>query len=74
MNSLYFSYISETCNPDFIDKEGFGCQRYADSKWCSNNGGEGEGWDASWGSLERFAVNGQTAAVCPQCGCADSAI
>ena len=61
--------FSESCNPDFVDIDGDNCRKYIVNEWCSTFGGNGTGWDESYGTFEDFAVNGQTAAVCPQCGC-----
>jgi len=44
------------------------CQRYIDEQWCTENGDYGTAW--RWGSFNDYAnVEGQTARVCPQCGC-----
>ena len=62
-------FLLESCNPDFVDIDGDNCQKYIVNEWCSTFGGNGTGWDESYGTFEDFAVNGKTAAVCPQCGC-----
>ena len=59
----------EICNSDFVDIDGDNCEKYILKQWCSSSGGYGTGWYWNYGSFEDFAVNGQTAAVCPQCGC-----
>ena len=52
-----------------MDIDGDNCEKYRVNEWCSSSGGQGPRWDESYGTFEDFAVNGQTAAVCPQCGC-----
>ena len=52
-----------------MDSDGDNCEEYKVNQWCSSSGGYGTGWDESVGTFEDFAVNGQTAVVCPQCGC-----
>ena len=52
-----------------MDKDGDNCRKYIRRKWCSSTGGYGSGWRSAWGTFEDYAVNGQTALVCPQCGC-----
>ena len=65
---LNLQYFSGTCNPNFVDSDGDDCHRYAIYKWCLPTGGYGPGW--TWTeTFEDYATNGQTAAVCPQCGC-----
>jgi len=44
------------------------CQRYIDEQWCTKDGGKGPNW--RWGDFEKYAdAEGNTALVCPQCGC-----
>merc|ERR1712142_967539 len=44
------------------------CQRYIDEQWCTKDGGKGPNW--RWGDFEKYAdAEGNTAFVCPQCGC-----
>merc|ERR1712042_408379 len=44
------------------------CQRYIDERWCTKDGGKGPNW--RWGDFEKYAdAEGNTAFVCPQCGC-----
>jgi len=46
------------------------CQIYIDEQWCTNEGRYGQGWASRWGSFEDYAdADGNTALVCPQCGC-----
>ena len=63
--------ISAKCNPNFVDSEGENCQDYFDSKYCTSSGGYGQGWNYDWGFFEDYMINGQTAFVCPQCGCSN---
>ena len=68
--SAAFDFVSE-CNPDFVpDFYAPTCQIFAvDLQRCTPSGDYGPGWDASWGTFEDYAVNGETVLVCPQCGC-----
>jgi len=46
------------------------CQRYIEEKWCTEEGDFGPSWKDKWGSFTDYAdANGNTAWVCPQCGC-----
>merc|ERR1712168_1679810 len=48
------------------------CQRYIEEEWCTKDGALGPRWKDHWGSFTDYAdVNGNTALVCPQCGCKD---
>jgi len=63
---------TENCNPNFVDKNGANCAKYREKKWCFPSGGYGHFWgtyDHEGGTMEDYAVNGETALVCPQCGC-----
>jgi len=60
--------VRGTCNPNFVDSVGDDCYQYAINEWCTSTGGYGSGW--IWtDTFDDYATNGQTAAVCPQCGC-----
>ena len=59
------------CNPDFVDSGNTNCQDHIDLDYCTSSGGYGQGWDKNWGTFDNYATNGQTALVCPQCGCSD---
>ena len=61
--------ISGGCNPNFVDRTGDSCQKYADKKWCTSDGNYGESWDIDWGTFQSLEVLDETAFVCPQCGC-----
>ena len=65
----YFEGILEICNSSFTDSSGDDCEKYKNGNYCSTNGDYGSGWQKSWGTFEKYAKNGQTAIVCPQCGC-----
>ena len=52
-----------------MDSAGDNCEEYKINEWCSSSGGYGTRWNESVGTFDDFAVDGQTAAVCPQCGC-----
>jgi len=76
---------SGPCNPSFVDHEGKDCQTYVDSDWCTSNGEYGNEWGNwvfdenavylwdkewnDWGTFELYSDNGQSASLCPQCGC-----
>ena len=65
--------------------EGKHCQTYLDSDWCTSNGEYGNEWGNyffdenavylwdkewnDWGTFELYSDNGQSASLCPQCGC-----
>ena len=57
------------CNSSFTDSNGDNCERYKNKKYCISTGGYGTGWKHSWGTFDKYAKDGQTARVCPQCGC-----
>ena len=57
------------CNSAFTDSTGDNCENYKNKNYCSNTGGYGSGWQRSWGNFTTFAKYGETARVCPQCGC-----
>ena len=66
------NFFSENCNPNFVDKNGANCAKYREKKWCFPSGGYGHFWgtyDHEGGTMEDYAVDGETALVCPQCGC-----
>ena len=58
-------------NPNFTDRDGFNCKDYERNKYCTSTGGYGEGWYRElFGTFEdNRNSNGETARVCPQCGC-----
>jgi len=63
---------SGNCNPNFVDKNGANCAKYQEKKWCMPTGGYGTHWNTyghMGGTFEDYAVNGETALVCPECGC-----
>merc|ERR1719210_1358543 len=59
------------CNPDLVDSWGTNCTLFVDLNWCTSDGGYGTGWDTTWGTFDTAAnlVTGETALVCPECGC-----
>ena len=67
---LTFSKNSD-CDPDWIDKSGDSCVKYKEKSWCTPSGDYGANWpdDDPSETFEKYAKNGQTALVCPQCGC-----
>ena len=62
-------YSLEKCNKSFVDTHGDTCQKYLSRHWCSSTGGYGENWHDGLGSFENYSTNGESALVCPQCGC-----
>ena len=57
------------CNPNFVDSIDETCEDYINKGYCSSNGGYGEWWPYGR-TFEQYAnANGETASVCPQCGC-----
>ena len=53
------------------------CQTYADKKYCTIDGDIGSEWTLEHGTDETFedyAVNGEDATTCPQCGCQGNTI
>ena len=71
-----FLFSENNCNPNFVDKNGANCAKYQEKKWCMPTGGYGTHWNCQncayrhmGGTFEDYAVNGETALVCPQCGC-----
>ena len=67
MTNCLLKFNSGRCKPNFYDRYGVNCEEYIEHKWCSSSGGYGTGW--TWGTFEDYSNNGQTALVCPQCGC-----
>ena len=64
--------ISGHCkaNPYFVDAIGYNCTDYERHELCTSSGGYGEGWISVFGTFEDSAdSDGETAWVCPQCGC-----
>ena len=60
----------EKCKPDFKDTEENTCKRYLAEKYCTPNGGYGEGWQLeNFGPFIDFQVDGYDARNCPECGC-----
>ena len=57
------------CNGYFADSDGEKCDAYEFKNYCSKKGGYGDGWGENWGTFRDYAKGGQTARVCPQCGC-----
>jgi len=63
------------CNPNFVDSSGDSCDTYSSNGWCTPDGNDfergiyGEHWDWDWGTFDDYSNNGETAVVCPQCGC-----
>lgn len=65
-----FGNLKGNCNPEFVDSRGNNCQAYANNRWCTTAGKHGPGWKNSWGTVyDYLSTKGQTAFVCPQCGC-----
>jgi len=67
-----YRIFQSECNPDFVDSEGFNCQAYNRSYWCTSTGTYGHGWTQDRGTFEDYSVNNQSAFVCPQCGCTET--
>ena len=63
--------VSSKCNSNFVDSGGDNCQAYFDSNYCTSTGGYGQTWNYGWGTFEDYSTNGETAFVCPQCGCSE---
>ena len=66
--------VLESCNPDFVDDLEDNCSAYKINKYCTSTGDYGPGWEfnedgSPADTFEEYAVNGQTALVCPECGC-----
>jgi len=58
------------CLPNFVDKDGENCQKYAAEKYCTKEGEYGENWNVEGaGPFSDYGVNGDDAFSCPQCGC-----
>ena len=78
-------FFSASCNPDFKDSDGDSCLDLINKQYCTSDGGYGDGWGCDpekngtfWTpdfglidcpTFEKYARNGQTARVCPECGC-----
>ena len=62
-----------SCNPSFIDVHGSSCEDYSRLNFCTSEGGYGIGWNVQiFGEFDNFSVNGETAFLCPECGCKGS--
>jgi len=62
----------EGCNPDFVDNVDDNCATYKIKQYCTSTGDYGPGWNTRNSpdeTFEDYAANGQTALVCPECGC-----
>ena len=68
-----FSLASKTkCNREWKGKENNNtCDYYEKEKLCKKTGNhKGEMWDDDWGEIADFTdKDGNSALVCPQCGC-----
>jgi len=69
---LVYVRVDAACNPGWTASDGTTCQMYSDMEFCDDNFGYGAGWQESWGLFHDHSVNGESAMVCPQCGCDDS--
>jgi len=59
-----------SCNPSFIDVHGSSCEDYSRLNFCTSEGGYGIGWNIQiFGEFDNYSVNGETAFLCPECGC-----
>merc|ERR1712136_508500 len=66
--------VKQSCNPDFVDDLEENCADYKINELCTSTGDYGPGWEfnedgSPADTFEEYAVNGQTALVCPECGC-----
>ena len=62
------------CNADFKDSGDESCSDYANNNYCTSDGsndGYGTEWNKDeWGSFDDYKNDdGETALVCPECGC-----
>ena len=62
------------CNANFVDSSNDTCSDYADNNYCTSDGsndGYGTEWNKDeWGSFDDYKNDdGETALVCPECGC-----
>jgi len=64
---------ADVCNADWKSNAGSSCQAYMDEEWCTASGAFGAKWLTEWGPFAQYAVNGEDASVCPQCGCSEFA-
>ena len=74
VHSFVFYETLGDCNADFLDSMGYTCKEYIDNEYCTPNGGYGENWKDSWGPIRDYAMNGNDAFDCPECGCGGSTI
>jgi len=63
---------SSKCDANWISNSESTCKMYEDNNWCTKDGSYGTGWIDSFGIFDKWAVDGRSALVCPQCGCKDS--
>ena len=61
--------FSGSCDPEWKSPSGETCDSYAEKSYCTAKGEYGSEWKAEWGTFQDWAVDGQGASVCPQCGC-----
>ena len=57
-----------------MDNSADNCAAHKKQEWCTSTGDYGPNWpycaaDSRRCTFEDYAVNGQTALVCPECGC-----
>ena len=73
-NEIYILSGKVYCNPDFVDSGDDSCQTYSDKNWCTSSGDYGDAWKDHWGTFSDFSKNGESATVCPQCGCGSKCV
>ena len=64
-----YSHSSDSCNQDWLSLEKYTCTQYEEDDYCTAEGGYGAGWKDEWNEFSDWAVEGQDATVCPECGC-----
>ena len=77
-NALYNVYLTYNfvgqCNPEWKSSDDSTCAQYKEDNLCTETGDYGTGWDSGFGTFEDFKNSfGETALVCPECGCKNSA-
>ncbi len=55
--------------PSWQDSYGYKCEHYAESAYCSPDGKPGAGWEAHWGAISDWKVEGGVDATKACCAC-----
>jgi hypothetical protein len=64
---------SNAYDSNFADSDNFSCEQYVKLEWCTSPREYGTNWNSKWGTFDdHLDINGNTALVCPECGCVET--